>query len=114
MAAWCRLRRSSNPAGRSAKKAASHCARFTTPRNARLLAPRPRSSHERGNMRSRGARQAGKIVATFEERDDATFGVTVGDAAHQPGEIGEVFVGQQEMPERVAGSRVESGGNEHE
>src|SRR5260221_4801857 len=67
-----------------------------------------------GGVRGRGAGEAAQVVATFEQGDDAAIRVPIGNPANLAGERGKVIVGQLELPERVAGSRIEAGGDQDE
>src|SRR5579883_1144867 len=63
--------------------------------------------HQRGDMRGGGARQAVKVVAAFEQRDDAAAAASPGDL-HQPSRRpGEIRLDQIEMAERVEAMGVE-------
>ena len=63
-------------------------------------------------MRRGGAGEPREVVAAFQERNDPSAGVPVGDAADEAREIGEILVVQKKLPQRVAQSRIEPCGNQ--
>jgi len=65
-------------------------------------------------MRRDRERQTLERVSTFEHGDDASARMPARDADHDVGELGEILIGQREPAERIAGARVEAGGNHHQ
>lgn len=54
------------------------------------------------------------MVAAFEHGEDFASGMAGGDSRDEVGEIGKVFVGEEEVAEWVSHAAVESGGDEDE
>src|SRR5438034_10748818 len=65
-------------------------------------------------MRRHGARQTVERISAFEDRHDAPARVLARDADRDTGELCEILIGQREAAERIAGARIEAGGDHHE
>src|SRR6266850_4877293 len=65
-------------------------------------------------MRSHGERQTLERIPTLEDGHHSSARVLTRDADHDVGEPAEILIGQREPAERIAGARVEAGGDHHQ
>ena len=57
--------------------------------------------------------QGRQVIPAFERREDASAGMTLGDAGHDAGEIRIALFRQPHARERIVFVRIEAGGDDH-
>src|ERR1700681_1280826 len=65
-------------------------------------------------MGADGTRETVQRVAPLEHRYQSSARMLTGDLDHHVREIGEILIGEGELPEWIAGARVEPGGGHHQ
>src|ERR1700724_1866377 len=65
-------------------------------------------------MGADGTREPVQRVAPLEHGHESSRRMLPGDLDHHVREIGEILIGEGELPEWIAGARVEAGGGDHQ